>query len=196
MLFLRYDFSITMRIFFLRWQISIYFFLIYLFFIKKKIFPRIGPFNPMTGATDLNISVQWNSLSLCRSSTSTCIFHKSKLYLWSLPKSAALPGAPYQKSGPPCTQLHQPKPNSSLLLVHHEIPKPHGDNLPRISLSSTQHSQLPTHRLGETLSRPHLSWLRSLHLNSYFPSSLHKKVKVEVLVTPSCRTLCDPMDCM
>lgn len=107
----------------------------------------------MTGATDLNISVQWNSLSLCRSSTSTCVFHKSKLYLWSLPKSAALPGAPYQKSGPPCTQLHQPKPNSSLLLVHHEILKPHGDSLPRISLSSTQHSQLPTHPL----------WTRLLH---------------------------------
>ena len=122
------------------------------------------------------------------------MFHKSKLLSMITSKSAALPQVPYQKTGPPCTQLHQAKPNSSLFLIHHKIPKPHRDSLPRISLSSTQHSQLPIHQLAETFSRPHLSRLRSLHWNSSFPSSLHKKVKVEVLVTQSCPTLCDPMD--
>ena len=150
----------------------------------------------MNGATDSNISVQWNSLSFCRSSTPTCVFHKSKLYLWSLPNLQLSPGPHIRRLGRLAPSYTSKSPTPPSFSSSTRSPSPMEMISPESPfLQPNTPNSPPTDSLKPSLVLPHLSWLRSLHLNSYFPSSLHKKVKVEVLVTPLCPTLCDPTDC-
>lgn len=106
---------------------------------------------------------------------------------WTITPIPAAPPGPHLRKldhlPPSCTNQN---PTPSYFSSITRSPSPLETTSPISPFSPTQHLQLPTQRLGKTLSCPHLSWPPSLHLNSYFSSSLHKATKANPVMSLPC----------